>query len=50
MQTQSTPEELAILRTIVGEIFRLGGITVATIEAELKRRKVAKRKRGQRVG
>ena len=49
MRTRSTPEELAILRTIVGEIFRRGGITVATIEAELKRRKVAKRKRGRDV-
>lgn len=46
MPKQSTAEELTILRTIVGDLLkRGGGITVATIEAELKRREVAKGKR-----
>ena len=49
MPKQNTAEELTILRTIVGDLLKRGGITVATIEAELERREVAKREQAEAV-
>ena len=42
-------EELRILRALVSDRFKRGGITVAAIEAELERREVAKREQAEAV-
>ena len=52
MPKQSTPEELKILRTIVGDLLKRGGVTIDTIKAELKRREAESKrtkKRGRHV-